>query len=331
MIRRATNARPCRFAGIFLDNFLPRRTDEPWLGAVGARHHCLRLAPPYRGQAGILPEKYHGDGDDSGDRRPMIGGGSRNPRGHRHDHQDISTYIAAGYSLASKYDTLDITSTGGVGGFGVQLHSAATLDNYGRINASGGANGVRALSGATITNGSATLTTASISLQRIFASTWRPRSPISARSRAWASFGDGVFLTAGGAVTNEASGADTVAYIGGDNSAFGGRRGHGVQLRYDLRQQRQGVYLKSGGSVTTDRAVTPGQPSPATLARVCMRNPGRQGHQFGTIRSQENGAISLATVARSPILDRIFGLAAQASICWRAGPSPTAASRIPQP
>ena len=45
----------------------------------------------------------------------------------------LSTYVAAGYTLASQYSELDITATGGVGGSGLLLGHLATLDNLGKI------------------------------------------------------------------------------------------------------------------------------------------------------------------------------------------------------
>jgi hypothetical protein len=52
----------------------------------------------------------------------------------------ITTYVAAGYTLAAKYNTLIITSTGGVGGTGVSCAHVATIINDGRIE--GSTNGV---------------------------------------------------------------------------------------------------------------------------------------------------------------------------------------------
>ena len=41
----------------------------------------------------------------------------------------ITTYVASGYTLAEVYDTLSITSTGGVGGSGVYSGHTATVIN----------------------------------------------------------------------------------------------------------------------------------------------------------------------------------------------------------
>jgi hypothetical protein len=47
----------------------------------------------------------------------------------------LTTYAAAGYTLASAYSELDITTTGGVGGTGVYCNHYATISNAGTINA----------------------------------------------------------------------------------------------------------------------------------------------------------------------------------------------------
>jgi len=242
----------------------------------------------------------------------------------------ISTYIAAGYSLASQYDTLDITSTGGVGGFGVQLHSAATLNNDGRIQASGGSNGVHAYAGAAITNGSTTVTTASISgYSGIFATGAAATVANYGTIQGVGQFGDGVFLTAGGAVTNEASDTDAVAYIGGANSGVSaGAVTTVANFGTIFGNNGQGVYLQSGGSVTngssrdTRAAITghSGQGVYAKSGTATVIN-------FGAIRSQQNNAIVLGDGGTVTNFGSIFGNVAQGG---RAGPSPTVASRIPR-
>ncbi|MEO7026791.1 MAG: hypothetical protein ABI056_04470, partial [Caulobacteraceae bacterium] len=167
----------------------------------------------------------------------------------------LSTYAAAGYTLASQYDTLDITTSGGVGGSGVQLNLIATLDNYGRIHAASGHNGVSASHGATIVNGSATDTTASIyGYSGVFIQNAAGTISNFASITGSARFGDGVFIVAGGLVTN-GSAADTTASIYADNSGvsagalatvanFGSINGY----------YSTGVYLAAGGSVTNGSA-----------------------------------------------------------------------------
>src|SRR5450432_1743701 len=49
----------------------------------------------------------------------------------------ISTYIAAGYTLATKYNVVKITSTGGVGGTGLATYAYTFVSNYGQLHASG--------------------------------------------------------------------------------------------------------------------------------------------------------------------------------------------------
>ncbi len=49
----------------------------------------------------------------------------------------ISTYIAAGYVLSTKYSAVKITSTGGVGGTGLAAYAYTDVFNYGQLHASG--------------------------------------------------------------------------------------------------------------------------------------------------------------------------------------------------
>ncbi len=66
----------------------------------------------------------------------------------------ITTYVPNGYVLSANYSELDITATGGVGGFGVSSVQYATISNAGRITGNGKqavlfANGGVALNGST--------------------------------------------------------------------------------------------------------------------------------------------------------------------------------------
>jgi len=216
----------------------------------------------------------------------MIGGGSRQSRGHRHDHQDHLHLYRAGYSLASKY-TLGHHQHGRCRRFGVQLHSAATLDNYGASMHRGRQRRPRLCRG-TITNASATLPRLDLWLQRhLPPAAWRHVTNFGT-IQGVGQFGDGVFLTAGRRGHQMRRRAPTPSPISERQiPASRRRRGHGVQLRYDLRQQRQGVYLKSGGSVTNGSSRDTRQPSPAHSGQGVYAKSGRPGHHFGTIRSQE--------------------------------------------
>jgi len=63
----------------------------------------------------------------------------------------ISTYIAGGYTIPSRFSELDITSTGGVGGFGVESTHNLSIVNDGLVNGSRGT-GVRLLVGGRVSN-----------------------------------------------------------------------------------------------------------------------------------------------------------------------------------
>ena len=133
----------------------------------------------------------------------------------------LSTYVAAGYTLASQYDTLDITATGGVGGSGLLLNHLATLANLGKITGqTGGANGVHATAGGAIVNGSTSGATASIQgYSGVFAQNAQVAVANYGTILGVGAFGDGVFLTAGGSVAN-GSAADVGADIEGQNSGI---------------------------------------------------------------------------------------------------------------
>src|SRR5260221_1417298 len=76
----------------------------------------------------------------------------------------ISTYIAAGYSLNSKYSQLTITTSGGIGGTVLYAGSYAQVFNRGVVHASNTVTGagVYLAAGGSVTNGSATDATALI-------------------------------------------------------------------------------------------------------------------------------------------------------------------------
>jgi len=163
----------------------------------------------------------------------------------------ISTYISAGYTLAAQYGTLVITPTGKIGGTGLTLNHAATVDNYGIVRSTSGANGVSAFAAATIVNGSATDTTASIyGYSGVFAQTTVATVTNFGSITGAARFGDGVFIVAGGLVTNGAAN-DTGASIFADNS---GVSADALATVVNFGQingyYSTGVYLKSGGSLT---------------------------------------------------------------------------------
>jgi hypothetical protein len=134
----------------------------------------------------------------------------------------ISTSYPSGYSLAAQYNGLLILSTGSIGGTGLKLSNAANVGNYGEVaadsQASNANNGITAEAGATIKNGSVAATFAGIQgYSGIFAqnaaATVRNYGGITGHGPG----GDGVFIVAGGSVTNGAAN-DTSAVIVGAHS-----------------------------------------------------------------------------------------------------------------
>jgi hypothetical protein len=163
----------------------------------------------------------------------------------------ISTYIAAGYSLAAKYSLLDITTTGGVAGYGVKLGAAATVENSAFIRGTGSANGVSAYAAATIINGSADEEQAAI---RGYSGVFAPDAPATVTNfgtiLGQGAFGNGVFIVDGGAVTNGASN-DTQAEIHSYTSGVvADAAAKVVNFGTLTGASGDGVYLKVGGTVT---------------------------------------------------------------------------------
>jgi hypothetical protein len=180
---------------------------------------------------------------------------ARSPRTTHMTTKIISTYIMAGYSLATIYDTLEITPTGGVGGYGVTLNAAARLVNEAFISASGSSNGVTTEAAASIVNGSANDKQVVI---RGYSGVFAPDASATISNFGTilgrGQYGNGVFLVAGGVVTNGASNA-TVAYIEGVQSAVTASAVAKVTNFGTLTGEASyGVYLKAGGSVTNGSA-----------------------------------------------------------------------------
>ncbi len=206
----------------------------------------------------------------------------------------LTTFVAAGYTLASQYDTLDIATTGGVGGTGVLLNHLATLENYGEIHSSANHNGVHATDGGTIVNGLTAVIGASIyGYSGIFAETVATSVSNYGSIEGVGRFGNGVFLTAGGQVTNGAA-ADTTAYIQGDNAgiAAGGAATAVINFGTVAAVYSNGVDLALGGTVTNGTAAD-------TVARITayeawaidIRGAAGTVANFGSIAS----TLSLAT------------------------------------
>jgi hypothetical protein len=154
----------------------------------------------------------------------------------------ISTYIATGYTLAAQYDTLEITSTGKIGGTGVVLNHAASVTNYGVIAASGSHNGVSATGAARVFNTGTVSGYSGVFAQNASSVVYNFNS-ITGNG----GFGDGVFLPAGGRVIN---GLGNRAFIGGQfcgvlvgGTAFVSNSG------YITGHSDNGVELLQGGVV----------------------------------------------------------------------------------
>jgi hypothetical protein len=170
----------------------------------------------------------------------------------------ISAIYASGYSLASKYDSLLILSTGYIGGTGLKLHSTAAVASYGDIVgtiSSSSNNGISAYAGATIKNGNATHTGVVIEgYSGIFATNTPVTITNYAEIYGVGPAGDGVFIVAGGIITNGADG-DTVARIRGDYSGVAaGALATVANFGTILGDASQGVNLGLGGTVINGSA-----------------------------------------------------------------------------
>jgi hypothetical protein len=163
---------------------------------------------------------------------------------------------SGGYSLAAKYDTVVIAPAAEIGGSGLILPGPATVENDGAIVATG--NGVTAYAAATIVNGSTADQLAEI---RGYSGVFAPNAAVTVSNFATiqgrGQYGDGVFLVAGGSVTNGASSA-TAAYISGDISGVTASAVATVVNFGTLKGfSADGVYLAAGGSVTNGSLTDP--------------------------------------------------------------------------
>ena len=131
----------------------------------------------------------------------------------------ISTIYSSGYTLATTYSGLDITSAGGVGGKGLTLSATASVVNNGNISSS--AAGLTANGGLTLVNGSASDTSASISGYSAGLTALKSTATVTnfgAILGSGKAKGIGMGLEYGGAVTNGAASdtsASIIGYLGG--------------------------------------------------------------------------------------------------------------------
>jgi hypothetical protein len=191
-------------------------------------------------------------------------------------------------------------STGYIGGTGLRLHYAAAVANYGDLIgdnlSSSSNNGISAYAGATIKNGNATQTAQIIDgYSGIFAT----HAPVTitnfARIYGLGPAGDGVFIVAGGVVTNGADG-DTVALIAGQNSGVAaGALATVVNFGTIEGIASQGVNLGVGGAVfngsaTNATAEIYGQAGAGVLASKASTKI----TNFGSIVSYRGDGVYLA-------------------------------------
>jgi len=170
----------------------------------------------------------------------------------------LSTYVAAGYTLASQYDTLDITATGGIGGSGLKLDAPAKVVNDGFILASGSANGVSAYAAATIVNGSATYQSVEI---HGYSGIFTPDAVATVTNfgtiQGRGTYGDGVFIVQGGQVTNGAAGDTAATIYGLQSGVTAGVAAKITNFGTIEGQVSDGVNLSAGGTVTNGSVTDP--------------------------------------------------------------------------
>ncbi|MEP6968094.1 MAG: hypothetical protein ABI906_08440, partial [Pseudomonadota bacterium] len=156
-----------------------------------------------------------------------------------------------GYALSSAYTGLVIEATASVGGAGVSASSSATIENDGTVHATTGkASGIYLKAGGTLTNGSATDTTASIAG---FYGVLAFGSSAITNYGAIQGASVGVALAAGGTLTN-GSAADTTASISGSAGVSAGYPSAMIANFGTIQGSHFGVTLAAGGTVTNGSA-----------------------------------------------------------------------------
>jgi len=218
----------------------------------------------------------------------------------------------AGYTLGAGYSGLIIDASAYVGGSGVYASAAASIVNYGTVNALGGYrdNGVHLAAGGSLTNGAATNTTATIVgyVNGVLADT---SSAVANFATISGLLGAGVSLAAGGSVTN-GSASSTTALIEG---VYGGVQASGaagtvanfatIYAQPSDVHTHYAIYLEAGGAVTngssSDRAALIGgggvyaAGAPAAIAN------------YGTIQSPNYTGVVLeagGTVTNGSVADK---------------------------
>jgi len=160
----------------------------------------------------------------------------------------ISTYIAGGYSLNSKYNQLTITAAGGIGGTGLLVGSYAQIFNDGVVHGHGGSDGMDLNAGGLVRNGATDVTGALIEGYNGIV--------VEGGTGSVTNFGtiegfnsSGARLANGGVVIN-GSADDTTALIEGHNPVV--VYGRGSVTNFGVIEGfagSSGVFLENGGTV----------------------------------------------------------------------------------
>ena len=149
----------------------------------------------------------------------------------------ISGSYGFGYALASGFSEIEVTASGSIGGFGLLTNNGAFVDNYGRIAAASGANGVSMTAGGTLLDGAGGAIVGGLGVAA-------PSGAVKGGAG-----GAGVaFYTAGG-VANYGVIAGGQGGYGGIGSTYGGVGGTGGG----------GIEFRAGGSLANTGVIEGGQ------------------------------------------------------------------------
>ncbi len=209
----------------------------------------------------------------------------------------ISTYIAGGYTLARRFDTLDIASTGTIfniaGGPALTIDHSATVNNQGRLGSSPG-DGLYATAAIAIVNGSAKYPTAEISgYHGIYARDAATTITNQGFILGIAQYGDGVRLRNGGTVVNGPSGA-AAAYIQGRSSGVVAYGATSV-TNYGTISGMYGtaIFLTAGGAVINGGLQDRGARISGAVAGVSVATAAASIVNYGTIAASLGAGVDL--------------------------------------
>jgi hypothetical protein len=202
-----------------------------------------------------------------------------------------NTYISTGYVLSASYSTLDITSTGTIGGTGVVSSHLATIDNQGTAEAAGEVAGISLTAGGTVINGANSNTNALILGERGVII----RGGVGTVSN-FASIngeeGSGVYLGDSGIVTNGSSADKTARISGGEGIEATGDPVSVTNFGTIYGSAGAAVYLSYGGEVINGSGGDPG----ALLlgATGISADKSATVNNFGSIAGDEAGEFAVA-------------------------------------